>query len=41
MQSPAYDRDRLKLFDEVLAYNSLCEDGLFEEFANSFIVVSE
>ncbi len=40
-QSPAYDRDRLKLFDEVLAYNSLCEDGLFEEFANSFIVVSE
>lgn len=39
--SAAYDRDRLELFDEVLTYNALCEDGLFEEFANSFIVVSE
>ena len=39
--SVAYDRDRLVLFDEILVYNSLCEDGLFEEFANSFIVVSE
>lgn len=39
--SPAYDRERYELFDEVLAYDSLCEDGMFEEFANSFIVVCE
>ena len=38
--SPAYDRDRYLFFDEVMAYDSLCEDGMFEEFANSFIVVS-
>ena len=38
--SPAYDRDRYEFFDEVLVYNSLCEDGLFEQFANSFIVIS-
>ena len=29
-----------EFFDEVLVYNSLCEDGLFEQFANSFIVIS-
>lgn len=39
--SPAYDRPRYEFFDERLAYSSICEDGLFEEFANSFIVVSE
>lgn len=39
--SPAYDRDRYEFFNEALAYDSVCEDGLFEEFANSFIVVSE
>lgn len=39
--SPAYDRDRYEFFKEELAYDSVCEDGLFEEFANSFIVVSE
>ena len=38
--SPAYDRDRYMIFNEVLAYDSLCEDGLFEQFANSFIVIS-
>ena len=38
--SPAYDRDRYMFFDEVMAYDSLCEDDMFEEFANSFIVVS-
>lgn len=38
--SPNYDRDRYVIFDEVLAFNSICEDGMFEEFANSFIVVS-
>ena len=39
--SPAYDKDRYEFFQENLAYDSVCEDGLFEEFANSFIVVSE
>lgn len=39
--SPAYDRERYETFNEILAYKSICEDGLFEEFANSFIVVSE
>ena len=37
--SPAYDRDRLELFSEVKALDSVCEDGLFEEFANSFLVI--
>lgn len=39
--SPAYDRPRYEFFDERLAFSTICEDGLFEEFANSFIVVSE
>ena len=38
--SPNYDRDRYVIFDEVLAFNSICEDGMFEQFANSFIVIS-
>ena len=38
--SPAYDRDRYLLFNETLVYDSLCEDGMYEQFANSFIVVS-
>lgn len=37
----AYDRNRYAFFDETCAYDSICEDGLFEEFANSFIVISE
>lgn len=36
----AYDRDRYELMDERLAYDSICEDGMFGEFANSFLVVS-
>lgn len=39
--SPAYDRPRYEFFDERLAFSTICEDGLFEGFANSFIVVSE
>ena len=39
--SPAYDKARYEMFDERLAYSSVCEDGLFEEFANAFIVVCE
>ena len=37
--SPAYDRDRLELFSEVKVIDSICEDGLFEEFSNSFLVI--
>ena len=36
----AYDRERYLLFDESLVYDSLCEDGMFGQFANSFVVVS-
>lgn len=36
----AYDRDRYELLDERLAYDSICEDGMFGDFANSFLVVS-
>lgn len=38
--SPAYDRDRYLFFNEIMAYDTICEDGLFEQFANSFIVIS-
>src|SRR5574344_305641 len=38
--SPAYDRDRVVLFDEAKAAEALVQDGLFEEFANSFLVIS-
>ncbi len=36
----AYDRDRYELFDERLAFDSICEDEMFEDFANSFLVIS-
>lgn len=39
--TPAYDRDRYVMFDEPLVYDSLCEDGLFGQFANSFLTVSQ
>ena len=39
--SPAYDRPRYEFFDERLAFSTICEDGLFEEFANSFLVLVE
>lgn len=34
----AYDRDRLKFFDEDIACDGICEDGQFEYFANSFLI---
>ena len=39
-RSPAYDRPRLVLFNEGEAAMSLKKDGLYEEFANSFLVIS-
>lgn len=38
--SDAYDREHLRMFDDVVAYDSICEDGLFPQFANSFLIVS-
>ena len=37
----AYDRDRLKLFDEDIAFDNVCEDGQFEYFANSFLIFAQ
>ncbi len=34
-----FDRDRLLLFDEKNAYDTLIEDGLFPTFSNSYLVV--
>lgn len=36
----SYDRPRNELFNENLAFDAVCEDGLFTEFANSFLVFS-
>lgn len=36
----AYDRDRYELLDERLVFDSICQDGMFGDFANSFLVVS-
>ena len=37
----SYDRDRYELMNEKLCYDSICEDGLFPQFANSFLIISE
>lgn len=34
-----FDRDRMLLFDETLAFNGIVEDELFSVFSNSFMVV--
>lgn len=36
----SYDRNRYELLDERLAFDSICQDGMFGEFANSFLIVS-
>ena len=36
----SYDRDRYELFEESAAFDSVCEDGMFPEFANSYLVIS-
>ena len=35
-----FDNERLVTFDEAKVYDSLIEDGMFEEFSNSFLVVA-
>jgi len=36
----SYDCERYYLFDEKMAYDGICEDELFAEYANSFLIVS-
>lgn len=36
----SYDCERYHLFDEKMAYDGICEDELFAEYANSFLIVS-
>ena len=38
--SACYDRERYQLFSEEKAFDALCEDGMFQEFANSFLIIS-
>ena len=38
--SVSYDRDRYEILDERLAFDSVCQDGMFDVFANSFLVIS-
>lgn len=35
-----FDRDRLLLFDEKNAFDGLIKDGMFQEFSNSFMVLT-
>lgn len=39
-ESKNFDNDRLALFNEGRAYDTIIENGLFREFSNSFIVVA-
>lgn len=38
---PNYDRERILAFSEGRALDSLIQDGLFDQFANSFLVILE
>jgi len=38
-QAPNYDRPRLVTMNETLVYENLIKNGLYEDFANSFLVV--
>lgn len=39
-RSPNYDRERMDSFDEVKVLDQICEDGLFPDFANSFVITA-
>lgn len=41
MPAFSYDRPRVELFNENLAFDAVCEDGLFPQFANSFLIFSK
>jgi len=36
----AFDQDRLQLFNEEAVYDSICRDGMFGYFSNSFLVIA-
>ena len=36
--SPSYDKDRVLYFDEDKALNAVIEDGMFDKFANSYLI---
>ena len=36
-----FDRERLQLFDETRVYDGIINNGLFQEFSNSFLVILE
>ena len=40
-ESPDFTDGTIRVFDEVKAIDDICDDGDFEEFANSFIVVCQ
>lgn len=37
----AYAGDNYKMFDEEIAFDNVCKDGLFPYFANSFLVIAK
>lgn len=37
----AYDNDRYELIDERLLFDSICQDDMFDDFANAFLVVCD
>ncbi len=39
-RSPNYDRDRYDSFDEVRVTDQVCADGMFPDFANSFMITA-
>lgn len=39
--TPTYDRDRVVLFNEAKVTESLIRDGMYEDFANSFLVFAK
>ena len=39
VKTPSYKKERYEVFDEVKAINTICDDGMYEQFANSFLVI--
>lgn len=39
-RSPNFDRERMDSFDEVKVTDQICADGLFPDFANSFLITA-
>ena len=39
-RSPNYDRAKIECFDEIKATDQVCADGLYPDFANSFVITA-